>query len=254
MRYTGPAVHLDRLRAACGACSLHELCLPHGLGVADLARLEDVVGAPRVRPPGRVLFRAGEPFHSLFVPRSGTVKTTAADHTGAERVLGFHLPGEIVGLDGLANGYHQASARTLETASVCEVPFAHLERVMEHVPALAHRFVRLMSQDIAHREGHLLTLTDLSSDRRVATLLLSLAARWEARGYSGHEFNLSMSRQEIASYLGLAPETVSRALRRLQTRRLIAARGRLVRVLDDVGLHALADVTPCPPACRTAHA
>lgn len=241
----------ETVRAVCSACSLHELCLPVGLHGTDLALLERVVGAPRVRPGGRVLFRAGDAFRSLYVPRSGTVKTVAEDADGLDRVLGFHLPGEIIGLDGLSGGHHRSTARTLETASVCEIPFADLDHVMQRVPALQHQFLRLMSQDIAQREGHLLTLTDLSSDRRVATLLLSLSARLKTRGYSARAFNLSMSRQEMASYLGLAPETVSRALRRLQARAVISVRGRLVHIQDHAALHALADQFPDAPRCRT---
>lgn len=231
---------LRNMQRACGSCSLHELCLPLGVNSSDIDLLEKIVHRSRPLPRGKYLFREGDPFTSIFVARSGAVKSFAVGRDGSEQVIAFHLPGELLGLDGLTDGVHAASARTLETVSVCEVPFERLEETARQVPALQHQLLRLMSRQITQREAQLLSLGKQSPEQRLAVLLLSLSARFAQRGYSATRFVLPMARIDIANFLGLAAETVSRLLRRLQDTRVLAIDGRAVDILDLPELHALA--------------
>ena len=128
----------------------------------------------------------------------------------------------------------------LELSSVCEVPFDLLEHAAARVPALQHQLMRLMSQEIAGKEQQLLILGDHSPERRLALLLLDLSQRFAHRGFSPNEFNLPMSRQDIAAYLRLAAETVSRAFSKLQRDALVQVDGRLVRIADCAALGAYA--------------
>ena len=96
---------------------------------------------------------------------------------------------------------------------------------------------RLLSADIGKAS---LLSGDYSADERLAAFLLGIADRFAARGYSSRVFRLAMSRTDIANYLRLAPETVSRVLRRLQRERLIRVAGREVELLDRAALAALA--------------
>ncbi len=233
---------LRNMQRACRTCSLHELCLPLGVAETDIDLLEKIVHRSRPLPRGKHLFREGDPFTSIFVARSGAVKSFTVDTQGNEQVIGFHLPGELLGLDGLTEGVHAASARTLETVSVCEVPFERLEDTARQIPALQHQLLRLMSREITKREEQLLSLGKQSPERRLAVLLLSLSVRFSQRGYSSTRFVLPMARIDIANFLGLAAETVSRLLRRLQDTNVLAIDGRAVEILDLAELRALAGV------------
>jgi CRP/FNR family transcriptional regulator len=228
------------MQRACRTCSLHELCLPLGVSDTDIDLLEKIVHRSRPLPRGKYLFREGDPFSSIFVARSGAVKSFTAAPDGSEQIIGFHLPGELLGLDGLTDGVHAASARTLEMTSVCEVPFERLEEAARHIPALQHQLLRLMSREITKREEQLLSLGKQSPERRLAVLLLSLSVRFQQRGYSATRFVLPMARIDIANFLGLAAETVSRLLRRLQDTGVLALDGRAVEILDLPELHAIA--------------
>ncbi|MFZ5491685.1 MAG: fumarate/nitrate reduction transcriptional regulator Fnr [Pseudomonadota bacterium] len=231
---------LRNMQRACRTCSLHELCLPLGVSETDIELLEKIVHRSRPLPRGKYLFREGDPFTSIFVARSGAVKSFTVAPDGSEQIIGFHLPGELLGLDGLTEGVHAASARTLETVSVCEVPFERLEEAARHIPALQHQLLRLMSREITKREEQLLSLGKQSPERRLAVLLLSLSVRFQQRGYSATRFVLPMARIDIANFLGLAAETVSRLLRRLQDTSVLALDGRAVEILDLAELHNLA--------------
>ena len=235
---TANVVTLGGLKAACATCNLYELCLPHGMKDADVAELERIVSRGRPIGRGRALFRINEPFRAIYVPRSGAVKTYTLGADGGEQIVGFHLPGEVIGLDGMVEHRHQVTAEALEIASVCEVPFDLLEHAAARVPALQHQLMRLMSREIAGKEQQLLTLGDHSPERRLALLLLDLSQRFMHRGFSASEFNLPMSRQDIAAYLRLAAETVSRAFGKLQREGLIEVSGRLVRIASTADLSA----------------
>ncbi len=237
---TTNVVTLGGLKAACRTCGLHDLCLPRGMSDADVEELERIVSRTRSYARGKTVFRVDEPFRAIYVPRSGAIKTYTLGSDGSEQIIGFHLPGEVIGLDGMVEHHHQVTAQALELASVCEVPFDLLEHAAARVPALQHQLMRLMSQEIASKEQQLLVLGDHSPERRLALLLLDFSQRFAHRGFSPSAFNLPMSRQDIAAYLRLAAETVSRAVGKLQRDGLVQVDGRLVRIADCAVLAAFA--------------
>lgn len=245
-------VTLTSLKAACSSCNLHDLCLPRGMSDAEVAELERIVAHSRPYARGKTVFRADQPFRAIYVARSGAIKTYTLGSDGVEQIIGFHLPGEVIGLDGMIEHRHQVTAQVLEMASVCEVPFDLLEHAAARVSALQHQLMRLMSREIVGKEQQLLTLGDHSPERRLALLLLDLSQRFAHRGFSPAEFNLPMSRQDIAAYLRLAAETVSRAFGKLQRDGLVDVNARLVRIADCGALAAFAGQTQAGSAPRQA--
>jgi len=129
MSSNGPVLDLARLRKSCGQCSLQQLCLPAGIAGEDLERLDALVKRRRPLERGDRLFRNGSELSALFVAREGSFKTVAMNEDGDEQIIGFHLPGELIGLDALGTGYHRCEAEALEGAEVCEIPMAELEHV-----------------------------------------------------------------------------------------------------------------------------
>jgi CRP/FNR family transcriptional regulator len=233
-------VDIASAKATCRACSFRRLCLPLGLSPDDLQLLEAIVKRSRPIPRGKHIFRVGDQFRAVYSVRSGSIKTYIMTESGAEQVTGFHLPGELFGFDGLATGSHPCGAKTLEMASVCELQFTELEELTGDIHGLRHQLLKLMSKEILD-EGQMLTLLGKhSADERLAALLYSLSTRFKVRGFSGNEFRLSMSRNDIADYLGLAVETVSRLFTRFQRQQLVEVENKDVRILDPAGLKALA--------------
>ncbi|KXX64325.1 MULTISPECIES: fumarate/nitrate reduction transcriptional regulator Fnr [Marichromatium] len=232
-------VSLETIRVACKNCTLSSLCLPMGLTQEDVERLDDIVKRTRPLHRGDFLFRDGDRFRSLYVVKTGSVKTFAPSPEGGEQVLGFHLPGEIIGLDAIDKDEHACSAKVLETSAICEIPFQRLEELTCSIPSLQHQMYRLLSKEIGHDTDMLLLLGKKNAEERLAAFLLSLSQRLHKRGLSPSDFYLSMSRHEIGNYLGLAVETVSRLFTRFQDDGLMRVDRKHIELLDLPALEAL---------------
>jgi CRP/FNR family transcriptional regulator len=223
---------LTKLRRSCAQCSLQVLCLPASIGIEGVERLDNIVLNRRPLQRGETLFHAGQPLGSLYVAREGAFKTLAMDGDGNQQVVGFHLPGELLGLDALGGGKHICDAQALTHANVCEVPLSQLEHIAEQVPGLQHQLLRIIGQSMNRDQGHIEMLGRRNAHERMAIFLHQISARYQALGRSGERFLLPMSREDIASYLGLVIETVSRTLGKMQEEGLIAVNGREITVLD----------------------
>ena len=147
-------------------------------------------------------------------------------------MIGLHLPGELVGLDALDNGYHFCTAIALESTTLCQLPYSSLQQTLEGHSTLNAQIHRLIGEGIRQANEMLLLLGKRSAEERLANFLLNLSSRCVRRGFSPLEFSLSMSRHDIANFLGLALGTVSRLLGELQEKRVLIVEKRWVRVLD----------------------
>ncbi len=232
-------ISLETIRVACKNCTLGSLCLPMGLAAEDVERLDDIIKRARPLHRGDFLFREGDRFRSLFVVKTGSVKTFAPSPEGGEQVLGFHLPGEIIGLDAIEKDQHACSAKVLETSAICEIPFGRLEELTATIPSLQHQMYRLLSKEISQDTDMLLLLGKKNAEERLAAFLLSLSQRLHRRGLSASDFYLSMSRHEIGNYLGLAVETVSRLFTRFQEDGLMRVDRKHIQLLDMAALETL---------------
>jgi CRP/FNR family transcriptional regulator, anaerobic regulatory protein len=210
-----------------------------GLTQEDVERLDDIVKRTRPLHRGDFLFRNGDRFRSLYVVKTGSLKTFAPSPEGGEQVLGFHLPGEIIGLDAIDKDAHACSARVLETSAICEIPFPRLEELTATIPSLQHQMFRLLSKEIGYDTDMLLLLGKKSAEERLGAFLLSMSRRLAKRGLSATDFYLSMSRHEIGNYLGLAVETVSRLFTRFQDDGLMRVDRKHIELFDVDGLEAV---------------
>jgi CRP/FNR family transcriptional regulator len=215
-----------------------------GLSAEDVDRLDSIVKRTRPLHRGDHLFRGGERFRSMYVVKTGSVKTYAPSEEGGEQVLGFHLAGEIIGLDAIDKNCHVCSAKVLETSAICEIPFHRFEDLAASIPSLQHQMFRLLSKEIGHDAGMLMLLGKKNAEERLAAFLVSMSQRLSKRGLSATDFYLSMSRHEIGNYLGLAVETVSRLFTRFQDEGLLKVDRKHVQVLDLGVLETMAGTPP----------
>jgi CRP/FNR family transcriptional regulator len=168
---------------------------------------------------------------------------------GREQVTGFHMAGELVGMDGISSEQHSCDTVALEDTEVCVIPYDRIEEVAASVPALRSHFHKVMSREIVREHGVMLLLGSMHAEERLAAFLLNLSQRFEARGYSRSEFVLRMTRAEIGSFLGLKLETVSRALSRFAADSMIEVNQKHVRIVDPDGLRSImaGQGTHCEP-------
>ncbi len=225
---------------SCRGCAVRHVCLPRGLALDGLERLKGVTPRPSPVEHGDHLFRPGDPLRSLYAVKSGSVKVYKPMPDGNEQIVGFHFPGELIGLDGLAINRHTCAAAALETTAICEFSMAELHGMCHSYPPMRKQLNRLLGGHLTHLRNVLLLVGRKSAEGRLAGFLLDLSGRLRARGYSPFQFYLSMSRLDIANFLGLAVETVSRVFSRFQDEGLLSVQLRHVSILDLERLQGLA--------------
>ncbi|MCE2871748.1 MAG: fumarate/nitrate reduction transcriptional regulator Fnr [Oxalobacteraceae bacterium] len=235
-----PNLSISALKASCSACSMHQLCLPMGLGETDMKRLDAIIGRRRKVAKDTHLYRIGDKFSNLYAIRLGHFKTFQVSPSGEQQVTGFQMAGELLGMDAISTEDHHCDAIALEDSEVCEIPFIRLEELFGSIPSLLHHFHRMMSQEITREQNVMLLLGNMRAEQRFAAFLTNLSSRYAARGYSSTTFQLRMSREEIGNYLGLTIESISRLLSRLKKQGLLRVANREIELLDLTKLRALA--------------
>jgi CRP/FNR family transcriptional regulator len=226
------------LTAKCSNCHMRELCLPCGLTSTDVEWLDRLILGRRRVKAGQALYREGDRFQFIYAARMGSYKSVLMLADGREQVSAFHMAGEVMGLDGLAQGRHASGAVALEDGEVCAIPYSHLAELSAERSNLQNLVSRLMSREIVRDHSVMMLLGNMNAEERLAAFLLNLSQRMKARGYSATEFHLRMSREEIGSYLGMKIETVSRTFTAFQQQRLLEVDKRHVRIRDIQGLAA----------------
>lgn len=231
---------VSREVASCAVCTLRQICMPVDIQNAEAKLLFERLVTTRIRlRKGDVLFRAGDRFTALFAVRVGSLKTVTLTDDGSEQVSGYHLTGEIVGVEGVGNDVHACQAVALEDTEVCTLPFDRVEQLARDDASFQRRLYRLLSSAIVRQRAVTLVVGTMRAEQRLASFLVDLSNRYHARGYSPTEFVLRMTREEIGSHLGLKLETVSRIFSRFAEERLIVVSGRVLKLLDRAALQRL---------------
>jgi CRP/FNR family transcriptional regulator len=221
----------------CSTCAFSQACLSQGMDKTALSDLHVLVEHVGPFHAGDHLFREGDPFEAIAAVRAGTVKTYVVDRDGHEHVLGFHLPGEVIGLNAIDGEHYPCNAVALDTVMLCRFSFPKMAMLAARLPGLQQQLFRLLSRDIGRAA---LLSGDWSADQRMAAFLVAFSRRLAERGFSPNRFQLTMARTDIANYLRLAPETVSRVLRRFQLDGLLLIDRREVELLERDKLDELA--------------
>lgn len=225
--------------ADCKNCNSRRFCMPAGYDAKNTSALKGVFGQSRKVKRGDAIFRAGDPLRNLYVVKAGVSKTVLTNNSGREHVTGFHINGDFIGMDGVGTGRHGMDAIALEDSIVCHLPFNALTALGERDFDFQNHLYKLMSREIVRESALLMLMGRMTAVERLVAFLLNLSRRYAERGYSAHEFNLRMTREEIGSHLGLTLETVSRVFSRLSAEGLIHCAGKQISIADMAGLEQI---------------
>jgi CRP/FNR family transcriptional regulator, anaerobic regulatory protein len=201
------------------------------------------LGGSRIITEGTAIHRAGDVFRSVYYLKSGAAKRLIIQEDGREQILGFPMPGELIGIEAIDSRRHTTSVMTLDMCAIVEIPFEAIERLASTDANVAHFLFRTLSGALREEHGWLAALGLLNADERVAAFLLDLSQRFAARGFSSRRFLLRMTRAEIGSFLGLTLETVSRVFSKFQKLGLLKVNRREIELVDMVALASLAQVS-----------
>lgn len=235
----------------CAECSKAAQCLGLNIEGGSTGSSLDIDVHTRVLHKNEKLVNDGDRFHTLYAVRSGAIKIYKTTETGEEQIIDFCLPGDLIGLDAIHSGRFNCHAVALDTSSICALDFNEIERLCEKSPAFRRAFFKRMSAGILRNENFVVTLGTRDAYQRLAAFLVALTEYYGDHGYSRLEFVLPMSRADIADYLNLAVETVSRLFSRLQSKSCVQVKRSAVSVMSLDALYGAAGMNP-PHGLRSA--
>jgi CRP/FNR family transcriptional regulator len=190
--------------------------------------------------PGQHVYRAGQPFHAIHLVHAGFLKTSELSEDGRERVTGFRMRGDLVGVESIGLTHYSCDVVALDDSETWELPYPPVLHACLYMPELQSRLTAALAEEIRSDRAWMLAVGTLSAEQRVAAFLLDMARRHLRLGFSPRHFLLRMGRADIASFLGLKHETVTRALTRLGRLQCIDVQRREIRLLDADGLQRMA--------------
>jgi CRP/FNR family transcriptional regulator, anaerobic regulatory protein len=236
------------VRSACALCPTGRSCLTQGLPRTELVRWGGaLIPHLPLAHAGKSLYAAAAPAEAVYVVRAGCIKTYTVDQDGNERVRGFFLPGDVVGLDAIGTGHYPENAVAVVPSQVCRVSKGQLQSLLASAPTLNQRLLERVTRDL---RTALALGGDYSADQRVAAFLLHMQERLNEGAVA---VRLPMSRRDIANYLRLATETVCRALTRFEGKGWLKSEDKTVTLLEPAALWAMAEpVGICRPRLRLA--
>lgn len=223
---------------SCASCPSRRVCISHDLEEHETGAIERLVKTRRI-PKNATLCRKNDRLKTLYIVRFGQFKLLGEDLSGEQRVAGFYMAGDVMGMDAIATGQHQYRIMALENSEVCEIPFGHATDMMSAQPAFQRRLFQAMSESLNSHCCRSIMLAKTPVDARFANFLLTMSMKFGNLGYSDRLFRLSMSRGDIGSYLGTTIETVSRLISRLNAHGAVSILGRMVELRDQCYLKRL---------------
>ena len=211
----------------------------NAIDASGLDRLAAVVTNHRVSAQ-RTFVVEGEPAEALFNITEGMVKVYKLLADGRQQITGFLFAGDFVGLS--SNDEYVYSAEAVTAVGYCRFPRRGLERLLADFPRMEHRLLGIASNELAAAQNQMLLLGRKSAREKLASFLLMLSRQAERIGHAANPVQLPMTRTDIADYLGLTIETVSRTFTRLRKDKVIALQSAdAVELLDREALHDIAE-------------
>lgn len=194
---------------------------------------------PKPLRKGEHVYYQGDSFRGLFLVQAGTIRTSLHQQNGDYWVSGFHFPGDVIGEGAFARGRYDHEACALETASICVLPLSLADGLSRDTRMSIYELILASAAAANERlECRWRTLSKMSAEQRVAWFIVEMSRRMEETGKHGRYFRLPMTRNDIANFLSLAPETLSRSFRGLQSQNLIDMDRTHVLVINEPGLSA----------------
>lgn len=231
---------LADLKIDCTNCKLQHLCIPRGLSKHDIQNLSDLVQNNTLVHKGDFIYHQGDGFYGLIVINAGSAKILSTDSEGNENLSNLVLPGELFGFDGVPTNTHQYSAIALETVNYCKLNPDKLDILCEQFPSLLREIFSHSCEAITESHTNP-SHKNQAASKKLAQFLLNLSDRLTSRGFSAAEFNLTLSRQDLALHLNLTPETISRLFSKLQKEKIISVTGKNIKIVNNDKLQSVAN-------------
>ncbi|MCK4833869.1 MAG: helix-turn-helix domain-containing protein [Gammaproteobacteria bacterium] len=232
MQHSNDIIQLETLDNICHRCKLRSLCSVDTLSASERKKFSDVTIHDEKWDRGQHLFFPGDRLRFIYIVHSGSFKIYITNTKGDAQITGFYFQGDVLNLHISDHAVQNYGAIALETATVCKIPLAEFEKMVSQYPALSNAFLKIMSREITQKQRMILALSKMTAEQKVADFLIHMSTESKSRGYSSAVLSLSMLRLDIANYLGLAIETVSRTFKNFQNKGIISVERNKISIED----------------------
>lgn len=223
----------------CHSCTHASICLPSSRSRFNQPNLLDALQfSSRILKRGEHLCYQGQHSDSLYIVRAGILKSSFTKQNGEEFVIGFYLPPDLFGWEGIDESHRSVSITALDQCNICIIPTEKMFLLTQQMPTLGGQLLQMVSRRIQQDNTALLRT---SAQQRVATFLLQLASRYQKMGFPKHSLQLVMTHQDIANYLHITPSTISRIFHELEHKKIIKIVKQGVKLLDTPTLYVIAE-------------
>ncbi len=221
---------------SCNNCRMSDNCITAKIDRNNLKDLDYLSFKARILSPADHLCRQGDPLHSLFIVRSGLLKSYSIKENGDEFVMGFHFPGQLLGWDLFSEEKSMLSICAVEESNVCEIPIEQFKSLIKSQPEIEWQIFQLISRQIKYNNEILLRT---SAEQRVAHFLMNLSREYVLQKFPPNMCKTAMTHHDMANYLRIAPETISRIFRRMQNNKIIKVTKKNILIQDFEKLHTI---------------
>nr|WP_255536049.1 Crp/Fnr family transcriptional regulator [Polynucleobacter sp. MG-27-Goln-C1] len=232
MDIKGSAVIHSDSHAPCSNCAQRSRCVISEISTKEVSTLSSSYISRKSLHEGQYLYRREDAFHGVYSLRFGAVKSELVFRDGVPQVTHFSVPGEVLGLDGLSSGNYQLDVVCLSSVEVCSIPIADPKVMIQSYPEFMGELAASLSELLNVSYAHNYDLMNLNSLERVADFLIDYSNRLSTVGFDRDSFVLPMSRPDLANYLGLTVETLSRSLSHLEKINVIKAKNREIKFIS----------------------
>jgi CRP/FNR family transcriptional regulator, anaerobic regulatory protein len=210
----------------CNICSLKEFCHDIELNSQELLQFEKITSRKIVVEKGGFLFEPGDSVAAIYVVQSGSVKLV----NGKAKIIDFYFSGDFIGLDAFDSSLHKTNAIAIEQTIFCIYDYTAIMKLINKIPRFSQFFLKILSKQLAQHFSSFNRHMDAT--QRICSFFKNISDRNQARGFSATHFTLSMKRHDIANFLDLANETLSRTLQTLTHENVIRVENKQVHILD----------------------
>ncbi len=228
---------------SCTSCEMHALCMPYRVAGNSIDLIEGLLLRRKSIKKGEILFSTGDVFETFQCISAGSFKLVVSDNLN--RVAGFSFAGELLDAGAMYSGKHGYNAVALEDSHICAIAKQSIDEISYQIPDFQSRIINMMSEQLFHVNRLMTLLTGRQkADERLAAFLVDVSLRFEEHNFPAKQFRLSMARDDIANYLGLAKCTVSRILTLFHDQGLIITSGRNFEIVDIDQLKNVSTISP----------
>ena len=227
---------------ACQHCALDDICKPISFGDQSFNQTHNILERRAPLLAGEYLYKKGDSLNSIYALTSGTVKLVKTTSKGLQQVVGFRFPGELLGDEAISTEIHTLSAIAIDNASTCDISIKGLDDIAQMIPSFQSNLIKLLSNQCYTLHQQFTSYAGRNNaEERLAAFILNIAERNSNKGILKLNIFLAMTRDDIANFLGLRRETLSRTFTKFQKTKVINIENKELEIKDVEKLRLLAN-------------